>query len=107
MGVIRKDDAMEVMSLERKDLNLLLFNLLEPDEIEAAWERVEHLQKAIMKGKGQRWKDSSEVKRGIVRILEDEEIGALPQSVYAYLPEMKRLVAIPKSLAEPKDDCGC
>lgn len=105
MGIIRKDDAMEVMSLERKDLNLLLFNLLEPDEIEAAWERVEDLQKAILKGKGVRWKDNKEVKWGIVRILDDEDIAALPQSIYGYLPELKRLVAIPKDLAENAYDC--
>ncbi len=98
MGIIRRDDALKVLHLEKKDLSLLFFNLLWPDEIEAAWDRVEALQRAILKGERVHWKDQWETRRNIVRTLEDEEIAQMPRSVYAYLPSLKRLVKIPKDL---------
>lgn len=98
MGVIRRDDAIQVLNLEKKDMSLMFFNLLWPDEIEAAWDRVEALQRAILKGEKVHWKDRWETRRNIVRVLDDEEIAQMPRSLYAYLPTLQRLEKIPKSL---------
>lgn len=98
MGVIRRDDAIQVLHLEKKDLSLMFFNLLWPDEIEAAWDRVEALQRAILKGEKVRWKDEWETRRNIVRVKEDEEIAQMPKILYGYLPTLKRLVKIPQDL---------
>jgi len=98
MGVIRRDDAIQVLHLEKKDMSLMFFNLLWPDEIEAAWDRVEALQRAILKGEKVRWKDEWETRRNIVRVKEDEEIAQMPKILYGYLPTLKRLVKIPQDL---------
>lgn len=98
MGFIRRQDAMTILHLEQKDLNLRLFDLLEPDEIDSAWKRVLALQKAIMKSDGVNWKEPWETKRNVVRPMDDDQLSQIPASVYAFLPGLRRLVVVPKDL---------
>jgi len=102
MGFIRRDDAVRVLHLERKDMNLMFFNLLEPDEIEAAWDRVEALQQAILKGEGVNWKDRWQTKLNIVRVISDEDAAEMPRFVYSSLPQLRRLAVIPQDLQTHK-----
>lgn len=102
MGFIRRDDAVRVLNLEKKDMNLMFFNLLQPDEIEATWDRVEALQQAILKSEGANWKEPWQTKRNIVRVLEDEEAAQIPHFVYSVLPELRRLAVIPNDLQTHK-----
>lgn len=100
MGVIRETDAQAVKHLTKEQLNLMLFDLLEPPEIEAAWKRVQALQKAIVNGERTNWKSPTQLRRGVVRTMTDGEIAAMPREMYEKLPALARLAQIPDRIEQ-------
>ncbi|MBR1470174.1 MAG: hypothetical protein IJ600_00865 [Lachnospiraceae bacterium] len=73
MLVMRKEMADMVLRLTKEELTYSLTGLIEPDEIDAAWERTETLKRQIRADMKKEWAASDSLEKGHLHILEDND----------------------------------